>query len=429
MENFQQQIMERLIRLLDQEIRSRGQGSIAKVDRAAGFQRGWWQNRVKSGVLSVKHLLQVLDHLGLDPVKFVRQSFGRKGTLELDRPRGATPELVTRIEWRFRKREEGRGVGLKWIETLDELRRDSPKEVLRAAEWHVDHIELKLMPQFLGVVGSAWRLMISLDKSEHSLHAGLRIAEAQKAYSTSGDLLQRLSYVVADRGEYWESLRLSKEAMINFLHTNDSPGMARSMVDQGIWLSRLEQSEAAIGTMQSALELLPAEERENRFTAFQVIGLQLCELDRLDEAIEYVSRAEKECPGLNPWAIGKLSWLKATVSIAMKRWGEAERLLEEVVATFEPLHLGEAALATCDQVKTQLLQGKHQEAFANATRICALLESLQENEILGAAIADLLRCGKSGLTLALVERVSYLVKDERQQLQNWSMLAVRKNSL
>ncbi len=137
---------ERLVKRLDQEIRSRGHGSIRAVDRAAGHKSGWWQHRAEAGDLQIHQLLTVLDHLGLDPVKFLRRSLGSESRLELDRPGGEPPEIVARAWKRFHADDEGT-IGADLLDTLDRQRYQKPTEAVNLALWAVDHVELALLPR------------------------------------------------------------------------------------------------------------------------------------------------------------------------------------------------------------------------------------------------------------------------------------------
>ncbi|MCP4662243.1 MAG: hypothetical protein GY856_43120 [bacterium] len=187
MKRLQETDAERLVRTLDQEIRSRGRGSIRAVDRAAGHREGWWQHRAESGNITVHQLLKVLDHLGLDPVGFVRRALGAEGGLELDRSRGKPPEIVAKAWDRVRSGAEGSGVGATYLDTLDQQRYQEPGEVVRLALWAVDHVELEFLPRLLGVAGSAWRLLILLDEAEHAIHAGIEIAQQQDDLAAVGN--------------------------------------------------------------------------------------------------------------------------------------------------------------------------------------------------------------------------------------------------
>ncbi len=416
---------QQLVQTLDQEIRSRGHGSIRAVDRAAGHSEGWWQHRAESGNITVHQLLKVLDHLGLDPVGFVRRALGAEGELELDRPRGNPPEIVVKAWNRIRSGEEGRGIGGTYLDTLDQQRYQEPGEVVRLTRWAVDHVELELLPRLLGVAGSAWRLLILLDEAECAIHTGIEIAQQRDDRAAVGNLLQRLSYVVADRGDHAEALRMSEQAAVIFLRCGDRLALGKSLVDQGIWLYYLDRPQEAIEAQKAALDQLPAGPSRNRCTALQCMGFAHQRLGDLDAALENVIAAQEAALGIEEWAKGKLMWLRARIHADLGQLDQAACHFREVVDVFHTLHYGETALATCELVRIQLLQERPTDAYLTATSMRALLEPLRHNRIISAAIGDLLRCGRAGLTLALVKRVKTRIEGERKQGQVWRSLRVR----
>jgi tetratricopeptide (TPR) repeat protein len=421
----------RLVRTLDQEIRSRGRGSIRAVDRAAGYREGWWQHRAASGDIGLRQLLEVLDHLGLHPVGFLRKALGTEGDLELDRPRGLPPEIVAKALDRLNGGEERSGIGKTFLDTLDHRRYSEPREVAKLSAWAVDHAELALLPGLLGVAGSALRLLIQLDEAEHAIHAGIEIAEQQGDRVSVGNLLRRLSYVVADRGDRGEAFRLAERAALLFLRLGDSCGLGKATVEQGIWLYYLGRFEESIEAHKSALALLPESCASYLCTVHQYLGLNCRELGRPQEALRYVADADRiaVAAGIEEWARSKLVWLRARICSDLGELDEAALLFSAVAERFRTLHRGEAALATCELVRIHLLRKRPGEAYLAATSMRALVEPLRHNKIISAAISDLLRCGRSGLTLALVQRVQLRIEDERKHHQKmWQSLTASKKS-
>ena len=425
MKRFQGTDAERLVRTLDQEIRSRGRGAIRAVDRATGHSEGWWQHRAESGNITVRQLLKVLDHLGLDPVGFVRRALGAEGGLELDRPRGEPPEIVAKAWQRVRSGAEGSGVGATYLDTLDQQRYQQPGEVVKLTLWAVDHAELELLPHLLGVAGSAWRLLILLDEAEHAIHAGIEIAEQRGDRATVGNLLQRLSYVLADKGDREEALRLAERAAVIFLRCGDRFELGKALVAQGIWLYYLDRTTEAIETHEIALDHLPRDPSRPRCAAFQCMGLAHQRLGNLNAAKESAIAAEAAATANDDRVIGKLLWLRARIHADLEELDQAALLFGEVIAIFRELHHGETALATCELVRVQLLLERPEDAYQAATAMRVLLEPLRHNKIISAAIGDLLRSGRTGLTLALVQRVMARIEDERQRSQIWWSLRIK----
>ncbi len=428
MKQKQGSVSRRIIQAMDQEIRGRGHGAIRRADRAAGYGESWWQHRVKSGEIKVSQLLSLLDHLGLDPVAFMRRALGAEDGLELDRPHGTPPDIVVRAWQRLESGDEGDGLGETYLTTLDRRRYHKPKEVMEQALWAVDYVELALMPRLLGVAGSALRLLIKLAEAEQAIHAGLEIAQQRGDQATVANMLRRLAYVVADRGDRVEALRISERAALAHLRLGDRSGLAEATVDQGIWLHYLNRFEEANATHKSALDLLPEASARYRCTAYQNLGLNCRELGEPREALRYVREAESVAAAgeIEEWATSNLIWLRALVHVDLGELDQAETLLSVVVETFRELHHGKTALATCDLVRVHLLQKRPEDAYLTAMSMRALLEPLRHHKLISAAIGDLIRCGRASLTLALVESVKSRIEDERQRDQEmWQALKSR----
>ncbi len=409
----------KIIKALDKEIRSRGHGAIRAADRAAGHRESWWQHRVTSGEIKMSQLLSLLDHLGLDPVAFIRRVLGAEDGLELDRPRGTPPEIVVRAWQRLEFGDEGKGVGETYLATLDRQRYHEPLKVVEQTLWAMDHVELALLPRLLGVAGSTLRLLIKLDEADHAIHAGLEIAQRHRNRAEVANMLQRLSYVVADQGERARALRISERAALAYLRIGDRNGVAEATVDQGIWLHLLARFEESIETHKAALDQLRTDSARNRFAAFQYLGLNSRELGLPQAAMQYVKKAESVAVAgeIEEWATSNLSWHRALLHIDLGELDQASRLLSGVVETFRELHPGKAALATCDLVRVRLLQKQPEDAYMATLSMRALLEPLRYNRLISAAIGDLLRCGQASLTHALVEGVKSRIEDERQRDQ------------
>ncbi len=86
--------------------------------------------------------------------------------------------------------------------------------------------------------------------------------------------------------------------------------------------------------------------------------------------------------------------------------------LADVFDRFCEYKNGEEALLICDLVKVQLLRNKGEDAYRTAASMMKLLEPLRADKVVSAAIAELLRSGKDGLTLALVERIQGKIEGE-----------------
>ncbi len=417
----------RLIEALDDEVRSLGRGSITEMELALGRKetKGWWQGRVKRGYVTSAQLFGIFEFLGLNPARFIRQVLGNEGELELHRPKGDPPEIVHRAWARFHDDGGLEGtLGKDTVTTLDRMRYEEPQRAIDQATALIKYCPRELVPHLLGVAGSAWRLLVQLDKAEHAICAALQMAQRLDDDQMVGELLQRLSYVLLERGELEVALGAAERASSFHLRCDNIEGVGKTLVDQGIWLRALGKREAAISVLRLALKLLPEEERHNLAGALQTLGTCFRELGEPEIALEYAFQAEELTPGLPRVVADKVKWLRANAWADLGKLSEAEELLRSVVRNLAEVHLGEMALATCDLMRVYLMDGRITEAFEAATALRALVEPLRENKIASAAIAKLLRDGETGLTLALAEEVRTRIESELRHRPLWRCLWV-----
>lgn len=428
---------ERLVDALDREIRARGYGAVTEASAAVGRERSWWNQVMRAGDLKVSQLLGLLRHLGRHPALFLRRVLGSPGGWEVDRPRGEEPELVAAAWERLRERDGKRGSGgetpptgtvtERYLETLDRQRYDQPEEVLSSAKWAVKRADPSLLPAILGVAGSAWRMRMDLDRAEHCLQAGMAMAEELEDDAALARLVQRLSYVLADRGDRERALRMAERAAVLFVRVEDEVGLAKATVDQGIWLYYLGRYGASIRSCRAGLGRLGEDAPpESRCGALQVLAMSHLELGEPEEALEYLDEAQElaASPAMGKLCRTKVSWTRALALVELDELDRAIEILEVVVEAYCEVHAGEAARATCDLVRGLLLAERPADAYRAAQRMLPLMEPLKDHGVVSAAIADLMRGGEKALTLALVERVREQIESEREDRLKWRTLSL-----
>lgn len=416
----------RVRQVLDQlrrEARAAGHGWVGRLEKALGKHRGWLRQRRWAGSIQLGHVVDSLEVLGLAPARFFRKALGGEASEKLNPLRETPPAIVAKAWQRLAAGTPG-DMGRGYLDELDRSRYEKPRLVAERAEELVEHVELEHLPLLLGVAGSSYRFWdMRLDEAEHAIRAGLEIAHQQEDLSAIGNLLQRLAYVVADRGEHAEALRIAEKAMGTHVIAHDMVGVGKSLVDQGMFLFYLGRYLEAIRTTKAALIYLPDAERANRRAALQYLSAFHHKLGELQIAREYATRAEELVEGMDLVAKGKIVWLQAKISEGLHEYTEAERSLKEVVEIFRPIHHGETALATTELVRVQLLMGRPEDAFQTARTIYPLVEHLGSNRIVSAALDELLRAGLEGLRLTLVERVRARLEKARER-REWRSLRV-----
>jgi len=451
----------RLLELLRNEVRAAGHGAIGRLEKRLGRRPGWLRERVRAGRIELSLLFDALDALGIDALRFFRRALAREGEEGLDVPAGEPPRIVA-LARRRKRFERGRRPGRPYLDELDRLRYRDPRRVVELAEGVVEHVAPELLPRLLGIAGSAYRILLELDHAEHAIVAGLELArecsdaecsdaecsdaecsdaecsdaecsdtecsDAECSDATAcGELMQRLAYVAAERGDVAEALQLTREATIPYLEAGDLAGVGRCFVDLGRWLFDLGRTREAVRQQEAALGYLPAAERRNRFTAHQCLGLYHLQLGHPGRAREHAAAAAELVAELGDWPRAKLLWLRASIDVELGELERAEAALAEAVEIFRRIHHGETALVTIDRVRLQLLRGRPDEAHETARTMLRLVEPLSGNRVVAAAVAELLRVGAAGLELRRVEAVRVKIEEARER-RGWRSLAVGPRS-
>ena len=437
--------LRRIYRALERELRAAGPGSVSRAQKAAGVGKNYLrqlQLRLAAGEqrgFDLAVLLRVLELLEVDKEDFFADLFG--GAPEpIDRLRGETarlgepPEIVARVrlllageEWRPPPQPSPLSMPVT-VRKLDDHRFKDARKTLQLISGALEHVEAGLEPRWaalplLAVWGSARRMVFdqpgALDQAQQALMAAYELAEPAGDSAALGDLLQRLAYVVADRGDREPALALTDLAILRHTTAGHRRGVGRSLVDRGLWLLYLGRPRQAIEALKAALEHLPDDEQRHRFSAFQNLGLCYQKIGKPEQARHYADLAEAAVDGLGDWLGGKLRWLQAALSIDLHELELAERYLGEVIAVFEPIQPVDSAVATTDLVRLQLRDGRPADAYESARKAVHLIGALKGNRIAAAAIEDLTCCAYAGrgLSVALVDRVARRIREgwERQK--------------
>ncbi len=441
----------RIYQAIEREARAAGPGTLTRMQEAAGVGKNYLcqlRLRLESGQeksCDLVFLLRALDFLGLDKVDFFTDLFGLPNPIERLRAEtarsGEPPEVVIRVrqlqavgdcEPPPESSPGAPGAAALAlpveIQKLDDHRFHDPRQTLELVADALNFVEAGVAPPWtavllLAVWGSARRMVFdrpnTLDEAQQALIAAYEIAESWGAGAILGDLSQRLGYIVADRGDRQRALILTDLAIVQHATGGHRRGIARALVDRGVWLYYLGQPRQAIEAQKAALEQLPEDEQRNRFSAFQNLGLCYQELGEPERAKRYAKLAEEISGGLGDFLRGKLLWLQAGINIDCAELGKAEHYLEDVIAVFYSIHPIESAVATTDLVRLQLRDGRPADAHETARSAVHLAGALKKNRIAAAAIEELTCCGFAGrdLTIASVDDLARRIQKgwERQR--------------
>ncbi len=298
------------------------------------------------------------------------------------------------------------------LEELDELRYEHPEAALCRLLPAADRLPPALAVLWSAVTGSAYRLRAGhreeieadLRRACGYLKAALWAARKTSDIGGEADSLQRLGYVLADRGEHRQALELAERAGGIYDRIGDRASRGKALVDQGIFLNGLGRTMEAIRAQSLALDMLPETLPMSRLAALQGLGHLHRAAGDLEAAIAYYDRASN-IPGIGALFEGKLLWLRGSILCDQKRYRQAAAALRAGVELLGSTHYGEAALATTDLVRVLLLAGRPAEAAEAAASMRALVIPLHGNRFVSSAVADLLRGGHVAVTLTRVDRV------------------------
>ncbi len=403
-------------------------GKVRQAERALGFSPGYFrvQRQRKQGGVSLLALFRAFEFLNIFPQEFFAEALdsSRDPIDDLCRETNALgnepPRLVTEALRRVDRAPVAPRRDAVYLQELDALRYTDARLAHDHAVAVLEHLPADLLPCLLGVYGSALRLLEDHDGAQHALTAGLEMARAAADRSMVGELWQRFAYVVADRGNYRRALVISERAERIHVRTGNDLGIAKSLVEQGIWLYYLNQPHESIDLHRAGLRRLPQSPQASRWrtSALQFLGLSFLQLEELDQADSYAAQARDAACGEGPWVFGGILWLQARVALAQGDYAEAEVFLREATEIFLPISSGQAALASIELIRCLILQDRADEAYETAKAMARLVEPLRrKSRVSEAALAELVRCGleRHGLTLRRLDDVAERISKGRHR--------------
>lgn len=401
---------------------------ISHAERAIGVSSGYLRKRVAAGTIDLEKLLGLMEDMALHPARFFRQVFPTSGENVLtliDPPQGPPPAIIERA-WARLLEANGETVSHDYLKELDRRRYEEPKRTALALEDALDRCKASDLPFLLGVWASTQRILLNIDKATHAILTAFAIAVELGDSRSYGDLLRRLSYVIAERGENRTAFILAKEASDVYLIAGDLVAVGRTLVDRGMWHFYLSELDTAITMQERALELLPKDDHAHRLGALQGLGLYYQERGEYKKAAGYAEAARTNAVHLSPWFQAKLAWLEAGIAQGLGNLETSEHFLKHVVDTFRTLHIGQAALAIVDIVEIQLTNHRFGDAYRSATSILPLIGPLSSRNRLVAAIETeltaLIRDGAKAMQILQVEHVRQAVQNLKRERRIWRSL-------
>ncbi len=423
----------RIYRALDGLLDAAGHGALKQVQAAAGVNESYVRDlraRLRAGNArgyDLGTLLPMLEALGVDHRTFFGHLFNVPssiGLCQLEAHRlGEPPAVVAKVrdlllleEWQpLPELPEP-------IRELDAHRYRDANEAVASARGDLIKVGAGLLPPawgvpLLGVYGSALRMTDAYDPALQTLVAALEAVEPKRDLATLGDLLRRLSYVVAGRSaDHRRAHALARRATDCYVQLCNRNRVGKTFFDRGLWLYKLGELEEAVRMQLAALNYLDDDKHRHRFGALHGLGIYHRELGDLERAECYADRARELLPHVGSWLEANLSWLDARIAIDRRKLESAEELLRRTIDGVSSISSEAAALATTELVRVLLLQDQPEAAHDTAKTMVSYIIPLEDRSPAAAAAAlDLLRCGQAGygVDLKMVDQVAATLETEQ----------------
>ncbi len=389
-----------------------GRGSIQRVEAAMGIFNGSFRQWRKRGQLELDALFRALHELDVDPACFWVEVFG--GDFDpvqlVKRPTAPPKDPVVRravARWQGPPPSESTGMTEERWRELDGLRGEDCDLAVRRLKAALKHAEPRWIPRLLAAYGSARRAQARLDPALEALHYALLLAESHDGRAVCADVLQRLGAAYPYTGNHALGLLFAKEAAYEHRMAGNVRGEGRSWVDQGLRYFSLGRLDDAVAASTAALSCLPEDESRHRFSAYHCLASIHHRQGQLTQAADFVKHAEELVPKVSEDLAGGLHTIKAKLAITAGDYVRAERAFAAATEAFRKISPLDAALASVDLARTQVLRGRMDRALETVKSMAALLEPLRKNALASETILRLMRVALAGrqITDRVLDRV------------------------
>ncbi len=296
---------------------------------------------------------------------------------------------------------------MRLLERLERLRQEDPAEGLMAAKEAVQSASAEELPYVFAEWASCLRRLGELEGAISALATAKSLRKDDPMLR--GELLQRMSFVYCDRGEYELALKFARDAAHFHLIAGNLKGIGRALVDQGGFLFHLERFRESARESEAALRYLPEEQESHRYSAlinaahvYQLLG----ETQRARRRSKQAAKILNIPTGLRVSA----AWLAAEAALALGEASAAIGGFEAAVDYYlEKGELLNVALASAQLTQALYLAGRKNQAHLVAKGMTRLVEPLRKNPVASAAIVELIIWGMSSTSQTafaeLVERI------------------------
>ncbi len=455
---------------LKADIRMSSQTVQAVAERISRKSSTFYKSLDGTISLSLGHLLVALDVIGVEPGDFFARALGTDNTsaalLAALEPLGTVHSRMKRLEKTLRSletapinpepprntdaeplvakliacvgKEQRRristaeryrdpAVAHRYLEHLDALRYDQPKQAILNAEAVavrlVPHLRgsreerLALAVKALTIYGSAHRQVGGFATAARAMRVALRTSQRNQLSGLMADILQRGAYVLSDHGRFVEAMKLLDEALVINIDLGYDLGVGMTLVDRGFILNSVGSYSASVTVLAKALPDLQGDShhvRRNRLAAYEVLSANYRSLGQLDRADKALALALEEFQDSGQLNLAKIRWQQGAVALEREAPAEAEERFREALAVFHRTDGPERALVTLDLAKTLLSQGRVNEAMPLAVGIVDYLKSFRGNRVASAAISGFAQLAIRGkISLREIEEVEQVLRGNK----------------
>ncbi len=430
----------RVLERLAQERALHRHGSAAEIDQRIGRSEGYLGRVLRGEIgLQTEMLFRILDVLNIDPSGFFSAVVGLRirPELALDRldrllmERTESPFIPVPADFRARLdalvAKKHRGVEVDeppppWIDELNEIdqQRFSDPASTRRKMAHL--LVLALEQEEAADATSATRLALvralgitsSIERVEgRPRHAVGYLIAAFALWDEAdsllyAELLERACYQVGDQADYDTGLELAFQATEIYVRHGNLVGVGRSLVDRAVMVYKIGTPQETLDLYQAGLRYLPPSAWQNRFAAWQGMGMCHLNLDQVAEAdtcARQAAEAHATRSGLNWW---RVVWLQAEVAYRLGELERAETLYGQIKDAFEEAgHPLDVALLSLQMARVLLSARKMRQMQRLAASSMSLLRPLRRDKLVCAALHEFTRLTLTGeLSIRWIEQAS-----------------------
>ena len=418
-------------------------GGLGRAGGDAGLSKNTFRNWERSGTFGGRRVGCWLDSMQVEPLRFSRYAFAPLGSdvmpevlafgaeareIAYDKKRSVEPVAVgaARLAYlqgslsvtaRPTAEEEAR------MAAIDDLRDGAPEAAAEQARVLVDQAScLETVARGLRLWSECLRPLRQLDRAQLLVWAGLRLAGAEASPATARlwdveiQLLRKAATLLYERGRLDEALALAQGIVSLQAPAGATDSVGRShLVVAVVHFARGEYVPSA-QAYRRALACLETESTRFRAAAHHGLATVSVETGDLAAAETHAVWAQQAArPGSQE--SGALLALRGWIAARAGDHRAALGFFDAALPLLRHLPV-ETLLLSAESLRAQLQTQGPELACRRARELVPLLGRLEQDPVLGAALADLIRAGMEGEAALSLEVVDRVVKRVHEHLSD-----------